>query len=38
MDLITDTTKNSSLKDSSKEIIDLMTEDTDTSTSNDTIS
>jgi len=38
MDSIIETTKNSSLKDFSKESIDLMKEDTDTSTSNDTIS
>ena len=37
MDSITDTVNNSSLKDYSKEIIDLMKEDTDTS-STDTIS
>jgi len=37
MDSTTETTKNSFLKDSSKESIDLTTEDTDISASNDTI-
>ena len=38
MDLITDTTKRLSSKDSSKESIYLTKEDTDTSASNETIS